>query len=235
MSENSTNFSDICYLQENNYPKLISLTESSLLTILCIPLFYAFVWFEQFGSDKRRTLINRLISYIWKIVIFYLVVIRFCDAVNSILGPFSEQACFILWIIKGACTAAVLTTVNVIRLTRYIFIFQYNNPGRVDDYFWITFLSMWISGVSLISYFIWYFLPGMQPIYFYISKGDFSAAEQALPYKSRLALILLGIVSVLINVVILGRIELYKWKGKKQEQVSNFIGGSIVLFHLNLP
>jgi hypothetical protein len=125
MSENSTNFSDISfgYLHENNYPKLISLTASSLLTILCIPLLYAFVWFEQFGSDKRRTLINRLISYIWKIVIFYLVVVRFCDAVNSIMGPFAEQACFILWIIKGACTAAVLTTVNVIMLTQYIFIF----------------------------------------------------------------------------------------------------------------
>jgi hypothetical protein len=125
MSEYSTNFSDISfgYLQEYHYPKLISLTASSLLTILCIPLFYAFVWFEHFGSDKRRTLINQLVSYIWKIVIFYLVVVRFCDAVNSIMGLFSEQVCFILWIIKGACTAAVLTTVNVIMLTRYIFIF----------------------------------------------------------------------------------------------------------------
>jgi hypothetical protein len=214
---NLTNFSDISlrYLQENHSPKLISLTASSFLTIFCVPLFYSFIWYEHFGSDKKRTLINQLVAYIWKIVIFYLVVARFCDTVNSIFGPFSEWMCFILWIIKGACTAAVLITINAVMLTRYIYIFHYKNPGRVDDDFWITFLSMWISGVSLISYCIWYCLPGMQPIYFYICKGDFKATEQVLPYKSRLALILLGIGSVLINAVILCRIKIYKWKAKE--------------------
>ena len=222
MSANSTNFSVISfsYLQENHFQKLISLSLSSFLTIFCIPLFYSFIWYEHFGSDQRRTLINRLFAFLWKIFIFYHIVIRVCEMAYSNVGHFPQWFCLIYSLLKGACASAVLLTIDAVTMTRHIFIFRLKNPGRVEDEFWSTFLSMWILGVSLIMHFVWFSLPGVQPIYFYICKGDFTAAEQELPSKSRLFLVVLVIISVVINAVVLCKIKIYKWKEKRNKIVT---------------
>ena len=127
MGLNSRNLSAISfnYLQENEFHKVISLFSSCLLTILCIPLFYSFIWYERFGSDNRRTLINQLVSFIWKIFIFYFVVVRIFDTINLIVGSFPQWFCITQSFLKGACATAVLITIDAVMVTRYIFNFNF--------------------------------------------------------------------------------------------------------------
>ena len=86
------------------------------------------------------------------------------------------------------------------------------NPGRVDDDFWCSFLSMWTNGICFMIQFVWFFMPGKQPTYFYICKGKMTEEENKLPSKSRNMMTGLIIISLLINVAILIRIQIYKWK-----------------------
>ena len=223
MINNLTNFSALSfgYLQEYHFQKYISLSLSSFLIIVGVLLNYSFIWNERFGSDKRRTLVNQLVSFIWKIFIFYFLVIRVCETLLSIFGPFPEWFCFIHALHKAACPTAILLTIDAIMLTRYFLIFQLKNPGRVDDDFWCTFLSIWITGVSFAFHFVWFYLPGMQPTHFYICKGELTSSEQTLPNKSPIVMGLLALSSVLLNAVIFGQIEVYKRKMNKNENTTS--------------
>ncbi len=49
-------------LRENNLYKMICVSLSVLIMVILLPLIYGVIWFERFGSDKKRTLINMLVS-----------------------------------------------------------------------------------------------------------------------------------------------------------------------------
>ena len=39
----------------------------SILTTLALPIgFYMIIWYEQYGSDNKRTAINKMVSYLFK-------------------------------------------------------------------------------------------------------------------------------------------------------------------------
>jgi hypothetical protein len=50
------------YLLENNFERRIALLISLRIVILGPPMLFSIVWFENFGSDKKRTFLNRLVA-----------------------------------------------------------------------------------------------------------------------------------------------------------------------------
>jgi hypothetical protein len=67
---NETNVA--CNGQEAGHtlPMTIAIVLSVLLSLLVIPSLYGIIWFERFGSDSKRTLINQLFASIcWYLMI----------------------------------------------------------------------------------------------------------------------------------------------------------------------
>ena len=52
-------------LFENRISKFLSLAFSWFGSITCIGMLYSIIWYERFGSDYKRTLINRLFVFFW--------------------------------------------------------------------------------------------------------------------------------------------------------------------------
>ena len=56
-SENNFHF-----IFENNITKTVSVSITSLLILFAGPLYYAIIWYERFGTNTKRTLINQVHS-----------------------------------------------------------------------------------------------------------------------------------------------------------------------------
>ena len=61
MDENS-NQDYFSYLLESKFERGVSLFISITVLILGPPMLFTIVWFENFGSDKKRTFLNRLVA-----------------------------------------------------------------------------------------------------------------------------------------------------------------------------
>jgi hypothetical protein len=68
--------------------------------------------------------------------------------------------------------------VDVILATRYLFIFRFKNPASINDDFWITFLTVWIGGFSMLTETIFLLQPGRQPLHIYVCLGGVSAGKK---------------------------------------------------------
>jgi hypothetical protein len=53
---------DFSGLLENRASKIFSIILSLLTIPVIIAMFYGIVWYERFGSDNKRTLMNKLIA-----------------------------------------------------------------------------------------------------------------------------------------------------------------------------
>ena len=56
-SENNFHF-----IFENNITKTVSVSITTLLILFAGPLYYAIIWYERFGTNTKRTLINQVHS-----------------------------------------------------------------------------------------------------------------------------------------------------------------------------
>jgi hypothetical protein len=56
MSGNQT----LSYILENSPIKSVSLAVTTLIIVTVVPLYYAIIWYERFGNDTKRTLINQV-------------------------------------------------------------------------------------------------------------------------------------------------------------------------------
>ena len=50
----------LSYLLEQSPIKSLSITISTVLIGITSPLLYAIIWFERFGNDAKRTLLNQV-------------------------------------------------------------------------------------------------------------------------------------------------------------------------------
>ena len=81
--------------ESNKWSKNVGVAFSvvSCLTIPC--LLYSIIWFERFGSDKKRTLLNRIVSLGCWSAIEYLLCIQTFETVRYVFGPMPETFCFL--------------------------------------------------------------------------------------------------------------------------------------------
>jgi hypothetical protein len=201
------------YILDNNPPKVISLLISAFVVILFVPIFCAIIWYERFGNDKKRTLIHQLFAFICWICAAYLAVGKTGDIFISIFAILLPTwFCVSHAFLKSLTSIALLLTVDLILVTRYFFIFWLQNPASVQDDFWCRFLSIWITGFSMATQFVYFFWPGVQPVHVYVCEGYFPSTDEELSSKTRWSAFFTFAVSVSITLVILIKIEFHKKK-----------------------
>jgi hypothetical protein len=215
-ANNNYSNSDTCYqdkdmniflrnLLEEKSAKVISILLSTVGTTFLILLTYGIIWYEHFGSDKQRILVNKFVSSLCWTVLEWLLFIQPFDIVSYIVGPMPESICLIEVLLRNSIPLQMLLIMNGIAVTRYVFIFWLKNPTAFKDDFWSFFLNMWIVGLSLITEACCQIL-GPQTIYFYLCKGKQSAGESprtALPLPQQI----LTLMTLALQILIILRIQ----------------------------
>ena len=129
---------------ENKVAHIISLTVSPLITILSSFLAYGIIWFERFGTDQKRTIVNKFVSQgVWAVVII-LPMIILSDIFRYTLGPLPAQFCFFQVVFKNYFFTQSLCFLDAMIAARYALIFWTKNPSSVNDDFWCIFITCWI-------------------------------------------------------------------------------------------
>jgi hypothetical protein len=148
----------------------------TVVTVICIisvlPGLYAIIWFERFGSDKKRTIINKLLSTICYAGIFADIFVQGIYLLRFTYGPLPSIICFWLCLSKRTVICLSFLLLDSISVVRYIFIFWLKNPAAFKDEFWHLFISTWCVLMSFIFQVLRATIPGNQLVEYSLCTGD---------------------------------------------------------------
>jgi hypothetical protein len=144
---------------ENNPHKHVFVFMCAALSMVTIVLACCIIWYEKFGSDKKRTIVNLLVSSICWNAIVWNVTIQSVGIARILSGPFHQTFCFWHYILRRALLTQLILVADAITLIRYLFIFWLQNPGAFNDEFWNLFINLWTIGMSFILQFTKSYLP----------------------------------------------------------------------------
>ena len=92
MGDNATfvKFDDI-YIRNK---ELIAPIAASVINMVAVtPLYVAIVWFEKYGTDQRRSLLNKLVaSTCWNAIVYNLTAVPM-EIALTLFGPFGNAFC----------------------------------------------------------------------------------------------------------------------------------------------
>ena len=168
-------------LYENRTSKIITLVLSPILLTMSALLAYGIIWFEHFGTDNKRTLMNKLISHGLWAVIFQLPIITMSDMVRYIFGPLPKHICFLQVIVKNSLLTQSLIFIDSVMMARYSLIFWVKNPSALNDDFWSRLICIWVYGFSFLINFTRFFLTGYMPMNYYTCSNLDPDKDRFLP------------------------------------------------------
>ena len=138
-------------LKETNTPLVLSLVLSVLVVIFSPPLLFAIIWFERFGSDKKRTILNMFVNMNCWNCIALVILGQVPEIVIYSIGPLPPMFCYIHSVIRESILCSILMYIDVIIVFRFVYIFKLKNPAAFRDDFWCFFVSLWIPIIELIN------------------------------------------------------------------------------------
>jgi len=119
--------------------KMFSIAFALLGCCIILPTLTGIIWFEKFGSDNKRTLINRLVSSVCWTFIQYVAIVLVVDIIRHLLGPLPNALCFAQVILRSSASSDLLLFYDAIISIRFVYIFVLKNPAAFHDEFWIRF------------------------------------------------------------------------------------------------
>jgi len=147
-----------------------------LSTILCIILalagFYSIIWFERFGSDKKRTVLNKLISSTCYVGMFANGFVQSLYAFRFAYGPLPPLLCFWLCLSKRTVINVAFLLLDSISILRYTFIFWLKNPAAFKDEFWCTYTNLLCILISFIFQVVRATIPGNHHVEYSMCTGE---------------------------------------------------------------
>jgi hypothetical protein len=88
-SEKRTNF--FYAISENNISKFGAMTFSIISTPFIMLLLYGIIWFEKYGVDKKRTILNQLVSSICWTALGANTLVQVPRVIQYLTGRYSQM------------------------------------------------------------------------------------------------------------------------------------------------
>jgi hypothetical protein len=133
-SKIETDFFEIVY--QNRPSKFVILSLAVILFPIKMSLLYSITWYERFGCDLKRTLINKFVSSTCWSGIGLITFALSLNLIRFTFGPLPKPVCWIKSLIVSASLANILVFIDAIILARFVFIFVLKNPAALHDDFW---------------------------------------------------------------------------------------------------
>ena len=135
------------------------------------PFLYTIIWYERFGSDHPRTLINQLVaSTCWNGIIHNILIIPLSIFINF-NGPMSFNVCQFNFLLTNSATSHILLILAAIIFVKYISIYKLKNPTELLNDFWCFYLNILFIFLAVVSQTAFIVQPGINSIYFHICTG----------------------------------------------------------------
>ena len=141
----------------------------SLINVFAVtPLMSLIIWFQQFGTNHNRTLINQFVTSTCCCGMAFNLVGQIPEILIGIFGPFHETFCSFHIIIKNVIVAQFVVLLTGISVVKFIYIFVTKNPSGQNDDFICFFVNLSCGLNSLLYQFVLHFMPGnnSHPFYF---------------------------------------------------------------------
>ena len=204
-------------LEHNPYKHLFVII-SLLIIVVSVAVSTLIIWYEKFGSVKKRTIINQLVSLICWNLIYWSMFIQGAGIARFLYGSFNQTFCFWLVILRRTITTKIIILFDAITTIRFIFICCLQNPGAFNDDFWNLFLNIWITGMCFLNQFVNASLPNLTLFQYTICVGH-------PPLKSINSVVAnfgLEIFSLLLQIILYSFIKSYKNKKPKDLMMKVF-------------
>ena len=171
-----------CGLFQNRLSKLLAMTLSVSLLVFDMAMVQGLIWYEHYGTDNNRTLMNKLFASVcW--VVFAQDCFTMLDNFRYWFGPLPQSFCLLLILAKIIGNSMILLFYDAILITKYILIFKLKNPGALYDEFWCRYLNIWICMASIIYDCTRYILPGKPTFSFFTCSGTIPGLDQERPKR----------------------------------------------------
>ncbi len=135
-----------------------------------------------------------------------------------IIGPLPYLVCQVNYYLRLCLTSQFYLFFASVSLTRYLFIFWLKNPAAFRDEFWSLFTNFCIVIFTMIAHFVFYFMLGHDSIRISICTGSdptrVKHPESVLKLKSFNRI--LFYVTFTVHLLIVVRIQIYKWKSSNE-------------------
>ena len=201
-------YTPYCEFHAKDVYKMSILVLSSIMIAVTVALLYLVIWFEKYGADNKRILTNKIVSAIcWNAIIGGLIAF-FSDTIVYLFAPLPKSTCLLFGYLRMLTASNIMMFLNVIVISKYIFIFWLKNPGAVQDDFWMVFVCLWTFGLNLTVNFVRIFIPRKEMIYFYICMDQDPSIDQHLEQRKDEGVEL--VICILIHLAVSIRVKLFQ-------------------------
>ena len=200
-------------LTDNNPFRICCLIVNVVSMLVGLPFMFGIVWFEKFGSDKKRTILNMFVSQLISIVCLLVFIVQIPELLRYTYGPLPPSFCFLHLLLRNYLSDSVEIIFNSISISRFVYIFCLNNPAAFQDDFWFRFSSLAIHLFSQLFWSTLHLINTNQPVIYYICTGEDSEEAIKHPFKGYG---ITDVISIILNVFIYIKIYFYKQKLRQQ-------------------
>jgi hypothetical protein len=123
-------------LYETRASKIAIMLISGVIAPINVILLYSIIWFEHYGVDLKRTLINKAIATMCWNGLMFETVLYALNIVQFIFGLLPFAVCLIKTAGTYTCNMIALLFVDISLITRYLYIFILKNSFAFQDDFW---------------------------------------------------------------------------------------------------
>jgi hypothetical protein len=89
-----------CDLFQNRFSKILAIIFATVSAPFIILALWGIIWYERYGHDTQRTIINKLYSSLCWVGIEFIILVIFPDTVRYTLGPFPSFLCWKVFTLK---------------------------------------------------------------------------------------------------------------------------------------
>lgn len=207
-------------LMENRPSKVLALIFACCTNPLNVLLLYGIVWYEKYGTDNKRTLMNKLVaSQCWNLIGLY-VISQPVEILSFLMGRLPSQGCFINVVVKNSFKTCMLLLLDSTILVQYLLIFWLKNPAAIHDYFWSFFITSWTAGLSLTFNFAKFYIAHRQPLNYHVCSGILPTGDWSLPSHFGAHFEVLTLLTIIIVKL---KIHFFKRKSIEQQMTNRSI------------
>ena len=122
---------------------------SSMFNILFFtPLYFAIAWYEKFGTNQNRTLINQLVSSVcWNAILQNCTILPL-EIILNLFGPFSLKYCSFVQVIKNSLYLDMLILITFVTIVKYLYIFVLKNCAGNYTEIWCLLINIFSAGTE---------------------------------------------------------------------------------------